>query len=112
MYADFTLLHVCHVLLLPLLLQTSAARWNARQALVNLSMSLALVDKLKLYKVPEYVHGGNIPASHYQRPYPDEQPAAPALKKADSLVGQTVQLALPHLQYCLAGCSAAMPHTL
>lgn len=48
-------------------------------------MSHALVDKLKLYQVPDYVHGGNIPASHFQRPYPDEKPAAPSLKKADSI---------------------------
>lgn len=36
-------------------------RWNARQTLINLSMTPPLLPVLQLYKVPDYIHGGNIP---------------------------------------------------
>jgi len=48
--------------------QLSPARWNARQLLINLSLTGSLVSKLKLYGVPDYVHGANVPGSHYERP--------------------------------------------
>jgi hypothetical protein len=48
--------------LLPLLsTKISPARWNARQTLMNLSMSSALLPHLQLYNVPAYIHGANIP---------------------------------------------------
>eukprot|EP00798_Chlamydomonas_sp_ICE-L_P021264 gene21264-28184_t len=54
--------------LLPLLnSKLNQARWNARQTLINLSMSTELMPTLKLYSVPEYIHAGNIP----HRPYSD-----------------------------------------
>lgn len=46
------------------------ARWNARQTLVNLSMSAQFMPHLQLYKVPTYIHGSNIPSRHYERPFP------------------------------------------
>ncbi|KAG1674237.1 hypothetical protein FOA52_013857 [Chlamydomonas sp. UWO 241] len=56
--------------LLPLLdVKLSPARWNARQLLINLSLSPSLMPTLALYKVPDYVHGGNVPGSHYDRPF-------------------------------------------
>ena len=32
-------------------------------------MEPQLLPMLELYKVPNYVHGGNIPGSHYERVY-------------------------------------------
>lgn len=56
--------------MLPLMeAKLSPARWNARQMLINLSMSAHLLPTLQLYKVPNYVHGANIPGAHYERPY-------------------------------------------
>ena len=47
----------------------SPARWNARQLLINLSMSHHLMPILNLYLVPAHVSGSNMPQSHYDRPY-------------------------------------------
>ncbi len=56
--------------MMPLLdAKLSPARWNARQLLVNLSMTPDLLPTLKLYNVPNYVHGANVPGSHFERPY-------------------------------------------
>ncbi|GAX74113.1 hypothetical protein CEUSTIGMA_g1562.t1 [Chlamydomonas eustigma] len=56
--------------MVPLLdVKLSPARWNARQLLVNLSMTPQLMSTLQLYKVPNYVHGANVPGSHFERPY-------------------------------------------
>ncbi|KAL6747014.1 hypothetical protein V8C86DRAFT_1406422 [Haematococcus lacustris] len=57
--------------LLPLLdSRIHPARWNARQTLVNLSMTPSLMPSLQLYQVPDYIHGGNIPQRHFERPFP------------------------------------------
>jgi hypothetical protein len=47
----------------------SPARWNARQLLINLSMSHHLMPILNLYSVPAHVSGSNMPQTHYDRPY-------------------------------------------
>lgn len=58
------------------------------QTLINLSMSPALMPTLQLYKVPDYVHGANVPATHFERPAGTSSGAAPAkLEHQDSLVG-------------------------
>ncbi|GLC38829.1 hypothetical protein PLESTB_000711000 [Pleodorina starrii] len=70
--------------LLPLLEgKNSAARWNARQTLINLSMSPDLLPKLQLYKVPDYVHQANVPQSHFERPL--QQSTAGLLQAQDSV---------------------------
>ncbi|GIL86141.1 hypothetical protein Vretimale_13843 [Volvox reticuliferus] len=71
--------------LLPLLeAKNSAARWNARQTLINLSMAPDLLPKLQLYKVPDYVHQANVPQSHFERPL-QPQSNAGLLQHQDSL---------------------------
>lgn len=61
----------CVRYLLPLLeSKVHAARWNARQTLINLSISPQLVPHMKLYKVPDYIHGSNVPQRHFERPFP------------------------------------------
>ncbi|KAL0037308.1 hypothetical protein WJX79_000973 [Trebouxia sp. C0005] len=40
------------------------ARWNARQALFNLAMLPEHVNIMTRYKVPNYIHMGNMPPSH------------------------------------------------
>eukprot|EP00891_Asterochloris_glomerata_P003945 jgi/Astpho2/3945/e_gw1.00063.187.1_t len=42
------------------------ARWNARQALLNLAMLPELVEVMQRYgkKVPNYIHGSNLPPTH------------------------------------------------
>ncbi len=43
---------------------------------------------LQLYKVPDYVHGANVPATHFERPAGTTSGAAPTkLEHQDSLVG-------------------------
>ncbi|GFH20067.1 uncharacterized protein HaLaN_17128 [Haematococcus lacustris] len=43
---------------------------RARLTLVNLSMTPSLMPRLQLYQVPDYIHGGNIPQRHFERPFP------------------------------------------
>ncbi|GLI68391.1 hypothetical protein VaNZ11_012777 [Volvox africanus] len=71
--------------LMPLLeAKNSAARWNARQTLINLSMAPDLLPKLQLYKVPDYVHQANVPQSHFERPL-QPQSNAGLLQHQDSV---------------------------
>ncbi|MEW5305786.1 MAG: hypothetical protein WDW36_008304 [Sanguina aurantia] len=63
--------------------RVAAARWNARQTLINLSMSAGLVPTLTQYSVPDYVHMNNIPAHHFQRPAGLD----PAMDGADGVSG-------------------------
>ncbi|KXZ55790.1 hypothetical protein GPECTOR_2g1340 [Gonium pectorale] len=73
--------------LLPLLdAKNSAARWNARQTLINLSLAPELLPKLQLYKVPDYVHQANVPSSHFERPLaPPAFTTTAVLQHQDSL---------------------------
>uniref|UniRef100_A0A7S0S1C1 Uncharacterized protein n=1 Tax=Chlamydomonas leiostraca TaxID=1034604 RepID=A0A7S0S1C1_9CHLO len=78
--------------LLPLLdAKVHPARWNARQTLINLSMTPTLMPTLQLYKVPDYIHGANIPARHFDRPFPPT-----------GVVDEALQAIPPHLQTAVA----------
>ncbi|GFR47829.1 hypothetical protein Agub_g9607 [Astrephomene gubernaculifera] len=77
--------------LVPLLeVKNAAARWNARQTLINLSMSSELLPRLQLYKVPDYVHQANVPQSHFERPLqpPSAGGAAGGLLQSQDSMGR------------------------
>ncbi|KAG2434236.1 hypothetical protein HXX76_007961 [Chlamydomonas incerta] len=72
--------------LLPLIdAKNSAARWNARQTLINLSLCPELLPKLQLYKVPDYVHQANVPQTHFERPLQPAPGPPSKLEHQDSL---------------------------
>ncbi|KAK9824096.1 hypothetical protein WJX72_007705 [[Myrmecia] bisecta] len=45
------------------------ARWNARQTLLNLAMLPEHVPTMTQYKVPNYIHGANLPRNEWGRPF-------------------------------------------
>ena len=63
------------------------------QLLVNLSMEASLLPMLELYKVPNYVHGGNVPGSHYERVCPSFGDDLEKVPEHLSDARQTVQAA-------------------
>lgn len=53
--------------LLPLMDQKlQQPRWNSRQTLLNLAIHPNALPVMQLYKVPDFIHGANIPGSHYE----------------------------------------------